>query len=169
MQNPTAVPVEGTDIVRIVVGADRLDVYNAPALRALSVQLVSELKYRQILDLEGVRDADSTSLGVIVGAGKRATLVLANVGPGLAHTLRITGLDKTLIIASDVESAVAFFQPPQIEDDDEPEPSFEDRRRRLEADIEDARKTLNRAQSHFNKLCDEAAALRREEMEARRG
>jgi anti-anti-sigma factor len=126
MQNPTVMPVEGTDIVRIVVGADRLDVYNAPSLRALSVQLVSELKYRQILDLEGVRGADSTSLGVIVGAGKRATLVLANVDPDLAHTLKITGLDKTLVIASDIDSAVAFFQPPQIEEDDDPEPGEPD-------------------------------------------
>jgi anti-anti-sigma factor len=127
MQNPTVVPVEGTDIVRIVIGADRLDVYNALALRALSVHLVSELRDRQILDLEGVRDADSTSLGVIVGAGKRALnhggcLLLANVGPSLAHTLRITGLDKTLIIASDIDSAVAFFQPPQLEYEDDPEP-----------------------------------------------
>lgn len=128
MQNPTAVPIDGTDIVRIVVGEDRLDVYNAPALRDLSVQLVSELKYRQILDLEGVYDADSTSLGVMVGADRRAhggggALVLFNVGANLAHTLSITSLDKTLIIASDLESAVAFFNPLPAEYEDDPEPT----------------------------------------------
>jgi hypothetical protein len=43
---------------------------------------------------------------------------------------------------------------------------IEARRRRLEADIADAKKTLNRAQWHFDSLCNELAALRREEMEA---
>jgi anti-anti-sigma factor len=128
MQNPTAVRVEGTNIVRIVVGEDRLDVYNAPLLRDLTVQLASELKYLQILDLEGVYDADSTGLGVIWGAEKRALdhggcLVLANLSANLAHTLHFTGLDKTLIIASDLASAVAFFQPPQAEYEDDPEPT----------------------------------------------
>lgn len=46
---------------------------------------------------------------------------------------------------------------------------IEARRRRLEADIADAKKTLNRAQRHFDSLCNELAALRREEMEANSG
>ena len=50
-----------------------------------------------------------------------------------------------------------------------PAPSFEERRRRLKADAEDARKTLNRAQRHYDSLRDELAALRRGEMEADRG
>lgn len=129
MQQPTAIPVEGTDIVRIIIGEDRLDVYNAPALRDLTVRLASELKYRQILDLDGVYDADSTGLGVIYGADKRAlkyggALVLVNVGPKLANTLRITGLAKRLTIASGLESAFAFFSPTvEYEDDSEPTPA----------------------------------------------
>ncbi len=128
MNKPTVVPVDDTGIVRIVVGAGRLDVYNAPLLREVSVQLVGELKYRQILDLEGVRDADSTGLGVIVGAEKRALdhggcLVLVNVGADLAHTLRITGLDKRLVIACDIESAIAFFTPPVFDDATEGDPA----------------------------------------------
>lgn len=117
VQTPTAVPIEGTDITRIVIGADRFDVYNAPALRELTVDLVRTLRYRQVLDLDGVRDADSTGLGVMVGADKRAlahggALVLVNVGVGLAHTLRITGLDRYFTIACDLASAVAFFNIP---------------------------------------------------------
>ena len=125
MQTPTVVLAEGTDITRIVVGADRLDVYNAPALRELSVDLARTLRYRQILDLQDVRDADSTGLGVIVGMGNRAighggALVLVNVGVDLAYTLRITGLDKRLVIASDLTSAVAFFNIPfPLDEDDE--------------------------------------------------
>jgi anti-anti-sigma factor len=127
MPKPTVVPIEGTDIVRIVIGADRLDVYNAPALRELSVGLVRGLKYRQILDLEGVESADSYGLGVIVGMENRVlghggALVLVNVGAGIAATLNITGLDKRFVIACDLASAVAFFNPPPVEEDDEPEP-----------------------------------------------
>ncbi len=44
-----------------------------------------------------------------------------------------------------------------------PKESIEDRRRRLEADAEDARKALRRAQAHFDGLWNELAALRREE------
>jgi anti-anti-sigma factor len=133
MQNPAAVPIDGTDIMRIVVGENRLDVYNAPALRELTVQLVSELHYKQILDLDGVCDADSSGLGVTYGADKRALshggkLVLVNVGEKLANTLRITGLTKRLIVAPDLESAIAFFNPPQTgdEDDTEPQPTSGD-------------------------------------------
>lgn len=38
-------------------------------------------------------------------------------------------------------------------------------RRRLEADAEDARKALQKAQAHFNRICDELAALGRAERE----
>ena len=53
----------------------------------------------------------------------------------------------------------------------EPKPaaSFEERQRRLKADAEDARKTRNRAQQHYDSLCNELAALRSEETEADRG
>lgn len=46
-----------------------------------------------------------------------------------------------------------------------PAATFANRRRRLEADIADAKKSLNRAQARFDGLCDELAALRREERE----
>lgn len=45
---------------------------------------------------------------------------------------------------------------------------IEERRRRLTADISDARTALNRAQQHFDKLCDELGALAREERQAKR-
>jgi anti-anti-sigma factor len=118
VQNPTVVPVDGTTIVRIVVQEQRLDSYAAPALRDVTTQLISELKFRQILDLDGVKGADSTGLAVIYGSEKRAwkhggALVLVNVGVDLAHTLRITGLDKIVTIASDLDSAIAYFTPPE--------------------------------------------------------
>lgn len=37
-----------------------------------------------------------------------------------------------------------------------------DRLRRLEADIESARRALNAAQRHFDQLCDEYRALKRD-------
>lgn len=42
---------------------------------------------------------------------------------------------------------------------------YEDRRRRIEANIADARLTLNRARYNFERLCGESAALRREWVE----
>jgi len=41
-------------------------------------------------------------------------------------------------------------------------------RRRLEADIADAKKTLQNARTRFERLCDELAELAREEREAAR-
>jgi anti-sigma B factor antagonist len=125
MQIPTVVPIEGTGITRIVIGADRLDVYNAPALRELTVELVRTLRYRQVLDLEGVRDIDSTGLGVMVGADKRAlrhggALVLVNVSPGVDAKLHRAGLGEYFTIACDLASAVAFFNIPfPLDDEDE--------------------------------------------------
>jgi len=42
-------------------------------------------------------------------------------------------------------------------------------RRRLEADIEDAKKTLQNARAHFERLCGELAELAREERGAANG
>jgi hypothetical protein len=47
-----------------------------------------------------------------------------------------------------------------------PKESIEDRRRRLEADAEDARKALQRARARFEGLCDELVELQREEQGA---
>jgi hypothetical protein len=37
---------------------------------------------------------------------------------------------------------------------------FDERERRLRADAEDARQTLNRARAHYEQLCDELRDLR---------
>ncbi len=124
MPKLTAAPVEDTDIVRIVIGEGWIDPYNAPALRELSVDLAQSCRYRQVLDLEGVRGVDSTGLGVMVGMEKRAlahggALVLANVSPAVAAKLQLAGLSDYFTIACDLASAVAFFNIPFPLDDDE--------------------------------------------------
>ncbi|MFI8448206.1 hypothetical protein [Streptomyces erythrochromogenes] len=43
---------------------------------------------------------------------------------------------------------------------------YEARRRRLEADAEDARKALNAARRRYETICDELAALRRAQNQA---
>ncbi|WP_458089542.1 hypothetical protein [Streptomyces malaysiensis] len=45
---------------------------------------------------------------------------------------------------------------------------YEERQRRLDEDIEDARLTLNRARARFDQLCDDARALRVEWQEQQR-
>ncbi|GAA2629453.1 hypothetical protein [Streptomyces axinellae] len=45
---------------------------------------------------------------------------------------------------------------------------YEDRRRRLSSDMEDARQTLNRARARYDKLADEMRTLRIEWQEAQK-
>ncbi|MET8694746.1 hypothetical protein ABZV65_19635 [Streptomyces bauhiniae] len=40
------------------------------------------------------------------------------------------------------------------------EEEYQDRKRRLEADIEDARKAFNKARSRYDQLCEDARELR---------
>ncbi|HEX5565413.1 MAG TPA: hypothetical protein VFY14_00460 [Streptomyces sp.] len=48
------------------------------------------------------------------------------------------------------------------------EEEYEERRRRLSEDIEDARQTLNRARSRYDQLCDELRNLRQDWKEQHR-
>src|SRR5205823_2432821 len=48
-----------------------VDVYTAPRLREKLVELVSQGKYKIVVNLEGVDFLDSTGLGVLVGGLKR--------------------------------------------------------------------------------------------------
>lgn len=75
-----------------------------------------------------------------------------------------TGVKLTLGQARRVLEAARIDLPPMADVDTGA--SIEDRRRRIKADAEDAKKALRRAQAHFEGLCNELAALRREELEA---
>lgn len=95
----------------VLVGGE-IDITTAPRLRERLIQLVGEGKSRLVIDLGGVGFLDSTGLGVLVGAARRARTAGGDVVlSGLAdHNLKvfaITGLDQAFVIAGTIDEAVA--------------------------------------------------------------
>src|ERR671910_2566933 len=76
-----------------------LDVATSPSLRERLIQLVGDGSTRLVLDLQGVDFLDSTGLGTIVSALKRARthggdLRLVCTEARITLLFEITGLDK---------------------------------------------------------------------------
>ena len=89
-----------------------VDVYTAPRLREKLVELVSEGKYRIVVDLEGVDFLDSTGLGVLVGGLKRlrshdGDLTLVCTQHRILKVFEITGLTKVFVIHESVDAATS--------------------------------------------------------------
>lgn len=95
-----------------VVGVEgEIDVYTAPQLRELLIELVSQGNFRLVVDMEKVDFLDSTGLGVLVGGLKRVrshdgSLRLVCTQERILKIFRITGLTKVFPIHSSVEEAV---------------------------------------------------------------
>ena len=88
-----------------------VDVYTAPRLREKLVQLVSQGKYRLVVDLEGVDFLDSTGLGVLVGGLKRVRthdgdMALVCTQQRILKVFEITGLTRVFDIHDSLEAAV---------------------------------------------------------------
>jgi anti-sigma B factor antagonist len=89
-----------------------LDAAVAPALRECLLRLVHESAGRLIIDLSAVPHADVNGLTVLVGAGRRASLLggllrLAAPVAEVASALRMTGLDRQLRVYLSVEMAIS--------------------------------------------------------------
>lgn len=89
-----------------------LDVATSPTLRETLIRLVGEGSNRLVLDLEGVDFLDSTGLGTIISALKRARthggdLRLVCTRARIARLFEITGLDKAVPLLPSVDAAVA--------------------------------------------------------------
>ena len=96
----------------VVIGlAGELDQFVVPHVRPVLVDAVEENRPPQVIvDLREVEFCDSSGLGLLVGAYKRATaaggsLVLAGAGPRVADVLSVTGLDRVLETYHRVEDA----------------------------------------------------------------
>ena len=79
-----------------------VDLATAPELRATLLPLVAP-EHALVLDLERVTFVDSTGLGVLVAAHRRAKatggrFVLANPSANLREVLRVTHLDQVIAI-----------------------------------------------------------------------
>jgi anti-sigma B factor antagonist len=95
----------------LAVGGE-IDVYTAPQLRTELIRLADQGQVRIVVDLQGVEFLDSTGLGVLVGALKRArvgggSVELACNQPKILKIFNVTGLEKVFAIHPSVDEAVA--------------------------------------------------------------
>src|SRR5215470_1867192 len=89
-----------------------IDVYTAPRLRELLIELVNVGHYQLVVNMEKVEFLDSTGLGVLVGGLKRVrahdgSLDLVCTQERILKIFRITGLTKVFGIHDSVDEAIA--------------------------------------------------------------
>ena len=89
-----------------------LDVATSPSLRERLIRLVGDGSTRLVLDLQGVDFLDSTGLGTIVSALKRARthggdLRLVCTEARIRRLFEITGLDKAVPLHASLDDAIA--------------------------------------------------------------
>ncbi len=95
----------------VVVAAGEIDLYTAPALRESLIR-AGESSSRVVIDLTDVTFLDSTGLGVMLGALRRARTAersVALVGPTdmVKRVLQITGLDQVFTTYARLDEALA--------------------------------------------------------------
>ncbi len=96
-----------------VVLEGEVDVYTAPRLKEELVSLIESGCTNIIVDLEGVGFIDSSGLGVLVSALRRArerdgVVRIVCTRENVLKIFRITGLDKVFPIFSDAAEARQF-------------------------------------------------------------
>jgi anti-sigma B factor antagonist len=90
-----------------------IDVYTAPNLKQELVALIESGCVNVIVDLEGVAFIDSSGLGVLVSALRRArerdgSVRIVCSRDSVLKIFRITGLDKVFPIFSEISEARQF-------------------------------------------------------------
>ena len=99
------------DGIEVVDVEGEIDVYTAPRLRELLIELVNKGHFRLIVNMEKVEFLDSTGLGVLVGGLKRVrahdgSLDLVCTQERILKIFRITGLTKVFGIHDTVDQAI---------------------------------------------------------------
>ena len=100
------------DGIEVIDVQGEIDIYTAPRLRELLIDLVSKNNYQLVVNLEKVGFLDSTGLGVLVGGLKRVrardgSLGLVCTQQRILKIFKITGLTKVFGIHQTVDQAVA--------------------------------------------------------------
>lgn len=90
-----------------------IDVYTAPKLKAELVATIESGCANVVVDLEGVTFIDSSGLGVLVSALRRArerggAVRIVCTRENILKIFRITGLDKVFPVFSDLAEAREF-------------------------------------------------------------
>jgi anti-sigma B factor antagonist len=99
------------DDIEVVDVEGEIDVYTAPRLRELLIDLVNKNNYQLVVNMEKVEFLDSTGLGVLVGGLKRVrahdgSLDLVCTQERILKIFRITGLTKVFGIHGTVDEAI---------------------------------------------------------------
>ncbi|GAA2086698.1 STAS domain-containing protein [Actinomadura alba] len=100
---------------KIVELHGEIDITEVPALRErlnLALDATAERHGRIIIDLTGVTFLDASGLAVLIGVQRRARrlhvpMCLAAPGPQVRRILRITGLDRSLVIHATLIAAIS--------------------------------------------------------------
>jgi anti-sigma B factor antagonist len=100
------------DGIEVIDVQGEIDMYTAPRLRELLIDLVSKGSYQLVVNLDKVGFLDSTGLGVLVGGLKRVrahdgTLDLVCTQQRILKIFRITGLIEVFGIYETVDQAIA--------------------------------------------------------------
>jgi anti-sigma B factor antagonist len=100
------------DGIEVVDVEGEIDIYTAPRLRELLIDLVSKNNYHLVINMDKVEFLDSTGLGVLVGGLKRVrahdgSLDLVCTQERILKIFRITGLTKVFGIQQTVNQAIA--------------------------------------------------------------
>jgi len=100
------------DGIEVVNVEGEIDIYTAPRLRELLIDLVGKGGYQLVVNLEKVGFLDSTGLGVLVGGLKRVrphdgSLDLVCTQERILKIFKITGLTKVFGIYQTVDQAIA--------------------------------------------------------------
>ena len=106
----TVTPSASDPTVTVVSLVGELDVSTAPQLRQRLVGLAARGPHRLVIDLGGVDFLDSTGVGVLLGAVRRARtgdgrLALANAEPQVAKVFEVTRLIDILPLHESVDAA----------------------------------------------------------------
>ena len=103
------------DGIEVVDVGGEIDIYTAPRLRELLIDLVSKNNYQLVVNMDKVEFVDSTGLGVLVGGLKRVrahdgSLDLVCTRERILKIFRITGLTKVFAIHQTVDQAIAAMK-----------------------------------------------------------
>src|SRR5919201_659376 len=101
-----------TEGIEVVDVEGEIDVYTAPRLRELLIELVNKKNYQLVVNMEKVGFLDSTGLGVLVGGLKRVrahdgSLDLVCTRERILKIFRIAGLTDVFGIYATVDQAIA--------------------------------------------------------------
>ena len=100
------------DGIEVIDVQGEIEIYTAPRLRELLIDLVSQGSYQLVVNLDKVGFLDSTGLGVLVGGLRRVrahdgSLDLVCTQQRILKIFRITGLTEVFGIYQTVDQAIA--------------------------------------------------------------